>query len=125
MSNARSKLDVIYEDVLGDVGELVTRIESSTKVLNKVHEQSNKDVERIRDLLEITVDGASSRLKSELNATTVELLNEVKQAKQEVLQATAIVNQSTTKLATYTILIGLAAGIVGGALATLAFIKLF
>ena len=81
MSTARTKLDIIYKDVLGDIQELVSRIESSSKDLNLLHENNKKAVDNAIKSIELASKKAAMTIRSEVRESSISLIKQLDQAK--------------------------------------------
>lgn len=120
MSTARTKLDVIYEDVLGDIQELINRIESSTEVLNLLHENNKKAVDDAREAIDMASKKAAMTIRNEVKENSVELLKQLDKARGDVSNSANIVQKSSSKFLMFALIGSSAFGFIGGVLAVYA-----
>lgn len=124
---ARTKLDFLYQEVLGEVAGLIKRTEQISAQLAASSEQAAKAAKAI--------DGLPQRLQSAMETTGRRLNTEGVQATRDTLAATEsqlrelaaqsanyarIAHASARKMALIALLVGGGAGIMGGLLAGLA-----
>jgi phosphotransacetylase len=119
MGDPRSKLDILYQDVLGEVSDLVTRIETAKEQLANIAEQSARSGERTAEQLRQVAATAAGKLKGELEQTGTRLIAKMENAAKDTSTAAALVHRSARRFATLALTVGLAAGVIGGALAGL------
>lgn len=78
MGDARTKLDILYQDVLGDVSDLVSRIERLDDQFPALAEQINNAAERL--------ESASTAIQERLaKLATMEASKAVSQVRQELI----------------------------------------
>ena len=117
MADPRTKLDIIYQEVLGEVSELVGRLEAVSERLTEASEQAGRAGERSAEQIHQVTAAAAAKLKAELDHAGDKLLSRVETVMQEASAAAAVVNRSARRFATLALVVGLAGGVIGGALA--------
>ena len=130
-SSARTKLDLLYHDVLGEVASLVDRLETVSTSLNTAQQQ----IQAVADTQQILPQQLARHLATTLDATAKPIHQQHQQAIQAMLDATdirldhlaqeaaqcaRITHQSARRMALIAVVIGGVAGVLGGLLAGLA-----
>ena len=126
-SAARTKIEFLYQEILGDVSGLITRIEDANKRLTLVAKKTEAAAASIEHL--------PAKLQTALNASGQELVKDLAQQMRETLTRTelhlqttarqsaqyaAIAHQSARKMALIALVVGGGAGVIGGLLVGLA-----
>jgi len=117
----RTKLEFLYQEVLGEVGELVTRIEqvnlhtqSVAERLEATHQAFSATPTDIRK----AVEKSGKELAENLTKTTVAALNDVQVELQamarDAARYAAIAHKSARTMALIALVVGGAAGVIGG-----------
>lgn len=127
----RTKLDFLYQEVLGEVGELVTRIEQvnqQNQSLAARLEDSNQAIANAPAEVRKAIETSGKALASTLTAICEEALSDVQAqlralAKDAATYA-AIAHQSARKMAFIALIVGGTAGILGGLLGGFALSRL-
>ncbi|KAA0892485.1 hypothetical protein [Pusillimonas sp. ANT_WB101] len=130
-SGARTKLDLLYHEVLGEVAGLVGRLENATQSLDAVqkHMQTMGEVqqvlpEQLSRHLTATIEAAAKPINQHAQHAIQAMLNDTSnrldQLAGEAAQYASIAHQSARRMALFALLVGGAAGILGGLLAGLA-----
>ena len=117
MADPRTKLDIIYQEVLGEVSELVGRIEAISERLTEASELAGRAGERPAEQIHQVTAAAAFKLKTELEHAGNQLLSRVETVTKEASAAAAVVHRSAQRFATLALAVGLAGGVIGGALA--------
>jgi hypothetical protein len=122
-SAARTKLDFVYQEVVGEVTGLVTRIEDANKRMTAV----GKKV----DAAAATIDKLPDHLQAALDASGKAIAQDLAQQAREAVQASGshlaelarqsaryatIAHQSARRMALIALVVGGAAGVMGGLL---------
>lgn len=128
---ARTKLDFLYREVLGEVGGLVDRLETVSTSLDAAQQQ----IQTVADTQQVLPQQLTRHLAITLEATAKPIHQQHQQAIQAMLDATGtqldhltreaaqcarITHQSARRMALIAMVIGGAAGVLGGLLAGLA-----
>jgi len=116
MADPRTKLDVIYQEVLGEVAELVTRLEQTAA---KVAEAGQAG-ELARQAVSQAAAEAGRAFRRDLDKHSSTLLEGLQKAAGEAKAAAMVVDKAGRRFALLALVTGLAAGLVGGCLAGLA-----
>ena len=131
VSPTRTKLDLLYHDVLGEVASLVDRLETVSTSLDV----SQQQFQAVADTQQVLPQQLARQLTNTLEATTKPIHQQHQQAIQAMLDATGtqldhltqeaaqcarITHQSARRMALIAMVIGGAAGVLGGLLAGLA-----
>lgn len=130
-SGARTKLDLLYHEVLGEVAGLVDRLENATQSLDAVqkHMQTMADAqqvlpEQLGRHLTATIEAAAKPINQDAQHAIQAMLNDTRnrldQLAREAAQYASIAHQSARRMALIALAVGGAAGILGGLLAGLA-----
>lgn len=129
--HARTKLDLLYHDVLGEVASLVDRLEAISTSLDAAQQQ----IQAVADSQQVLPQQLSRHLATTLDATIKPTHQQHQRAIQAMLDATGtqldhlvqeaaqwarITHQSARRMALIAVVIGGAAGVLGGLLAGLA-----
>jgi ElaB/YqjD/DUF883 family membrane-anchored ribosome-binding protein len=129
--HARTKLDLLYHEVLGEVASLVDRLETVSQSLDAAQQQ----VQAVADTQLVLPQQLARQLTTTLEATAKPIHQQHQQAIQAMLDATStrldhltqeatqwarITHQSARRMAFIAVGIGGAAGVLGGMLAGLA-----
>ncbi|WP_323000525.1 hypothetical protein [Denitromonas sp.] len=117
MADPRTKLDIIYQEVLGEVSELVGRVEAATERLAEASELAGRAGERSAEQIHQVTAAAAAKLKAELEHVGDRLLKQVETVAEEAGAAASVVHRSARRFATLALAVGLAGGVIGGALA--------
>jgi len=127
----RSKLDLLYHEVLGEVAVLVDRLEAVTRTLDTVQQQMQSMSESQQMLpqqlsrhLSATLQTAAKPVNQQLQQAVQSMLNDTStrldQLSRESAQYARIAHQSARRMALIALVVGGAAGVLGGLLAGLA-----
>lgn len=130
-SGPRSKLDLLYHEVLGEVACLVDRLEVVTRDLDSVQQQMQSMSETQQMLpqqlsrhLCTTLETAAKPVNQQLQQAIQAMLNDtgtrLEQLSRESAQYARIAHQSARRMAIIALAVGSAAGVLGGLLAGLA-----
>ncbi|MCZ4328501.1 hypothetical protein [Castellaniella denitrificans] len=126
-SAARTKLDFVYQEVVGEVTALVTRIEDANKRLTAVGKKM--------DAAAVSIDKLPDRLQTALAASGKEISHDLAARAHDAVQASeshlaelarqsaryaTIAHQSARRMALIALIVGSAAGSIGGLLAGVA-----
>jgi hypothetical protein len=129
--HARTKLDLLYHEVLGEVASLVDRLEAVSTSLDAAQQQ----IQTVADTQQILPQQRARQLTNTLEAAAKPIHQRHQQAIQAMLDATGtrldhlaqeaahcarITHQSARRMALIAVVIGGAAGVLGGLLAGLA-----
>ncbi|MDY0309750.1 MAG: hypothetical protein RBR29_08170, partial [Castellaniella sp.] len=129
--HARTKLDLLYHDVLGEVASLVDRLEAVSTSLDAAQQQ----IRAVADTQQVLPKQLARDLTNTLEATAKPIHQQHQQAIQAMLDATntrldrlaqeaaecaRITHQAAQRMALIAVVIGGAAGVLGGLLAGLA-----
>jgi len=128
---ARTKLDLLYHEVLGEVASLVDRLETATQSLDAVqnHMQTMADAQRVlpeqlgRHLtatMEAAAKPINQHTKHAIQAMLNDTSNRLDHLARDAGQYASIAHQSARRMALIALVVGGAAGILGGLLAGLA-----
>lgn len=130
-SGARTKLDLLYHEVLGEVAGLVDRLENATQTLDTVQ----KHMQTMADAQQVLPDQLSRHVTATMEAAAKSINQHTQDAIQTMLNDTSnrldhlardagqyasIAHQSARRMALIALVVGGAAGILGGLLAGLA-----
>ncbi|MGG5149213.1 hypothetical protein [Alcaligenes aquatilis] len=130
-SGARTKLDLLYHEVLGEVAGLVDRLENATQSLDAVQ----KHMQSMADAQQVLPDQLSRHLTATMGAAAKPINQHTQHAIQTMLNDTSnrldtltrdaaqyasIAHLSARRMALIALAVGGAAGIFGGLLAGLA-----
>ena len=130
-SPARTKLDLLYHDVLGEVASLVDRLETVNASLETVQQQ----IQVVADTQQVLPQQLARHLATTLEATAKPIHQQHQQTIQAMLDSTStrldhlaqeaaqwarITHQSARRMALIAAVIGGVAGVLGGLLAGLA-----
>lgn len=128
---ARTKLDFLYREVLGEVAGLVDRLETVSTRLDTAQQQ----IQAVADTQQVLPQQLARQLTTSLEATAKPIHQQHQQAIQAMLDATSvrldhltqeaaqcarITHQSARRMAFIAVVIGGVAGVLGGLLAGLA-----
>lgn len=130
-SGPRSKLDLLYHEVLGEVAGLVDRLETATSDLDRAQQQMQSMSETQQMLpqqlsrhLSSTLETAAKPVNQQLQQAIQAMLNDtstrLEQLSRESAQYARIAHQSARRMAIIALAVGSAAGVLGGLLAGLA-----
>ncbi|QAA94404.1 MULTISPECIES: hypothetical protein [Alcaligenaceae] len=130
-SGPRSKLDLLYHEVLGEVAGLVDRLEAVTRNLNAAQQQMQSMSEAQQMLpqqlgrhLSATLEAASKPVNLQLQQSLQSMLSDtgtrLDQLSRESAQYARIAHQSARRMAFIALVVGGTAGVLGGLLAGLA-----
>ncbi|NYT60427.1 hypothetical protein H0A65_16015 [Alcaligenaceae bacterium] len=130
-SRARTKLDLLYHEVLGEVAGLVGRLENATQSLDAVqkHMQTMGEVQQVlpeqlgRHLtatMEAAAKPISQHAEHAIQAMLNDTSNRLDKLARDAAQYASIAHQSARRMALIALAVGGAAGILGGLLAGLA-----
>lgn len=129
--HARTKLDLLYHDVLGEVASLVDRLETVNTNLDAAQQQ----IQAVADTQQVLPQQLTRHLATTLEAAAKPIHQQHQQAIQAMLDATGtrldhlaqeaaqcarITHQAARRMALIAVVIGGAAGVLGGLLAGLA-----
>ncbi|CAM5792076.1 hypothetical protein CCAE64S_02917 [Castellaniella caeni] len=129
--HARTKLDLLYHEVLGEVASLVDRLEMASTSLDAAQQQ----IQAVADTQQALPQQLARHLATTLEATAKPIHLQHQQAIQAMLDATGtrldhlaqeaaqcarITHQAAQRMALIAVVIGCAAGVLGGLLAGLA-----
>ena len=128
---ARTKLDFLYREVLGEVAGLVDRLETVSTSLSTAQQQ----IQAVADTQQVLPQQLARQLATTLEVTAKPINQQHQQSIQAMLDATStqldlltqeaaqwarITHQSARRMALIAVVIGGAAGLLGGLLAGLA-----
>lgn len=127
----RSKLDLLYHEVLGEVAGLVDRLEAATRTLDAAQQQMQSMSETQQMLpqqlsrhLSTTLETAAKPVNQQFQQAIQAMLNDTStrldQLSRESAQYARIAHQSARRMAIIALAVGGAAGVLGGLLAGLA-----
>lgn len=130
-SGARTKLDLLYHEVLGEVAGLVDRLENATHTLDAVqkHMQTMADAQQVLPdqlsrHLTATMEAAAKPINQHMQHAIQAMLNDTSNRldtlTRDAAQYASIAHQSARRMALIALAVGGAAGILGGLLAGLA-----
>ncbi|TEA74173.1 hypothetical protein [Allopusillimonas ginsengisoli] len=130
-SGARTKLDLLYHEVLGEVAGLVNRLESATQSLDAVQKQMQSMGEAQQVLpeqlsrhLTATMEAAAKPINQQAQHAIQTMLdrtsNQLDQLSRDAAQYASIAHRSARRMAIVALVVGGIAGILGGLLAGLA-----
>jgi BMFP domain-containing protein YqiC len=130
-SGPRSKLDLLYHEVLGEVAGLVDRLETATSDLDRAQQQMQSMSETQQMLpqqlsrhLSTTLETAAKPMNQQLQQAIQAMLNDTStrldQLSQESAKYARIAHQSARRMALIALAVSSAAGVLGGLLAGLA-----
>ncbi len=131
LSGPRSKLDLLYHEVLGEVAGLVDRLETVTRTLDTAQQQMQSMSEAQQMLpqqlgrhLSATLEAAAKPMNLQLLQSLQSMLSEtgtrLDQLSRESAQYARIAHQSARRMALIALVVGGTAGVLGGLLAGLA-----
>lgn len=130
-NGARTKLDLLYHEVLGEVAGLVDRLENATRSLDAVQKQ----MQTMADTQQILPQQLSRHLTATIDAAAKPMSQHTQQTLQTMLSSTdtrldhlardaaqyaSIAHRSARRMTRIALIVGGAAGILGGLLAGLA-----
>ena len=128
---ARTKLDFLYREVLGEVGGLVDRLE----VVNQSLDVAQQQIQAVADTQQVLPQQLARHLTTSLEATVKPIHQQHQQAiqamldttdtrldrlTQEAAQCARITHHAARRMAFVAVVIGGAAGVLGGLLVGLA-----
>lgn len=127
----RSKLDLLYHEVLGEVAGLVDRLEAATRTLDTAQQQMQSMSEAQQMLpqqlgrhLSATLEAAAKPVNLQLQQSLQSMLSDtgtrLDQLSRESAQYARIAHQSARRMALIALVVGGTAGVLGGLLAGLA-----
>ncbi len=131
LGHARTKLDLLYHDVLGEVASLVDRLETVSTSLDAAQQQ----IQAVANTQQVLPQQLARQLTNTLETTAKPIHQQHQQAiramldatgtrldhlAQEATQCARITHQSARRMAIIAVVIGAAAGMLGGLLAGLA-----
>lgn len=130
-SGARTKLDLLYHEVLGEVAGLVDRLESATQNLDAVQKQMQTmgEVQQVLPQqlgrhLTATMEAAAKPINQQAQHAIQTMLDDtdsrLNQLSRDAAQYASIAHRSARRMALIALVVGGAAGILGGLLAGLA-----
>src|SRR5690606_12719388 len=130
-SGPRSKLDLLYHDVLGEVAGLVDRLEAVTRNLDAAQQQRRSMSEtqqrrpqqlsrRLSASLETAAKAGNQQFQQASQARRNDTGTRLDQLSRESAQYARIAHQSARRMAIIALAVGGAAGVLGGLLAGLA-----
>lgn len=130
-SGPRSKLDLLYHEVLGEVAGLVDRLETATRTLDTAQQQMQSMSEAQQMLpqqlgrhLSATLEAAAKPVNLQLQQSLQSMLSDtgtrLDQLSRESAQYARIAHQSARRMAFIALVVGGTAGVLGGLLAGLA-----
>ncbi|MCX5564305.1 hypothetical protein [Alcaligenes phenolicus] len=130
-SGPRSKLDLLYHEVLGEVAGLVDRLETATRTLDTAQQQMQSMSEAQQMLpqqlgrhLSATLEAAAKPVNLQLQQSLQSMLSDtgtrLDQLSRESAQYARIAHQSARRMALIALVVGGTAGVLGGLLAGLA-----
>lgn len=129
--HARTKLDLLYHEVLGEVASLVDRLETVSQSLDAAQQQ----VQAVADTQQVLPQQLARQLTTTLEATAKPIHQQHQQAiqamldvtdtrldhlAQEAAQCARITHRAARHMALIAVVIGGVAGVLGGLLAGLA-----
>lgn len=126
----RSKLDLLYHEVLGEVAGLVDRLETVTRTLDTAQQQMQAMSETQQMLpqqlsrhLSTTLEAAAKPVNLQLQQSLQSMLSDTStrldQLSRESAQYARIAHQSARRMALIALVVGGTAGVLGGLLAGL------
>jgi len=128
---ARTKLDLLYHEVLGEVAGLVDRLEAATQSLDAMH----KHMQTMGEAQQVLPQQLSRHLTATMEASAKPINQQAQHAIQTMLDDTgtrldqlardaaqyaSIAHRSARRMALIALMVGGAAGVLGGLLAGLA-----
>ena len=115
MSEARTKLDILYQDVVGDVSSLLSRIEAISAALSLQPEQINRTSKKLGESLTIAANTTARRINAEFEKSCIATLQDLRAITQEAKSAARIVEGASKRFSTIALVLGIFGGILGGA----------
>ena len=115
MSEARTKLDILYQDVVGDVSSLLSRIEAISATLALQPEQINRTSEKLGESLTIAANTTARRINAEFEKSCIATLQDLRVITQEAKSAARIVEGASNQFSTIALVLGFFGGMLGGA----------
>lgn len=112
----RRKIEVLYQDVLGEVGPLVARVETLSK---EVDELLNSTKSLPLDLA-TALHNAASKIDNQTAREVETLMKDLKGVADSTRKNAVFVQAATRKILMWNVLAGGVAGVLGGILAGLA-----
>jgi len=130
-SGARTKLDLLYHEVLGEVASLVDRLESAIQSLDAVQKQMQTmgEVQQVLPQqlsrhLTATMEAAAKPINQNAHHAIQAMLDDTStrldQLSRDAAQYASIAHQSARRMAIIALAVGGTGGILGGLLAGLA-----
>ena len=112
----RSKLDVLYREVLGEMAPLISRIEAAIEAADALMERSREMPNNLRQMLTET----SQQHTEDATRKLARSARELEAATRALNVAAVATTQAARRHVWLTIILALAAGFLGGALAGIA-----
>lgn len=126
-SAARTKLDFVYQEVVGEVVSLVTRIEDANKRLAAVSKKMDvaaKSIDQLPDRLQSALAASGKDIAQDLAKQARDAVQESESHLRELARQSAryarIAHQSARRMALIALIVGGGAGVMGGLLAGIA-----
>lgn len=118
---ARTKLDFILAEVMGEVGEIVSRLEKvSARVV-----RADKEGEVVRQLIGQAHENAAANLRALVDERLGAVATRIEREGAAVRAAAQGVQRDARRMATLALVIGFSAGVLGGALAVVVAVRQF
>lgn len=117
----RSKLDIIYQEVLGEVADLVGRVEAVTSQVAEVIKAESRAAQAIHE----ASAAASEKLRGDLDRACNTTVQKLRTVAREVDAAAGVVGGAAKRFALLALLVGLGGGVIGGTLAGIALSRVF
>ncbi len=114
--DARSKLDILYAEILGDVESLTARLEAVSREVA----DATAALDRAPGQIRTAVQQAGPHMAEELRRASATAQQDLSQTTHDLGTNAASIQRAATRTARLCLVIGMASGAVGGALAGLA-----
>lgn len=120
MADPRTKLDIIYQEVLGDVSDLVGRAEALGQKLDGL----SHGAAQASAAVNAASVAATAKLRAEIEKTTTTAVERLQSVVKEATAAASVVDQAARRFALLALLTGVLGGAVGGTLAAIALYRI-
>jgi len=131
LGSARTKLDLLYHEVLGEVAVLVNRLDSVTQRLDAAQQQMQAmaDAQQVlpqqlsrhlNDTMESAAKPINQQTQQAIQAMLADTHTRLDRLAGEAAQYASVAHQSARRMALIAVAVGGAAGVLGGLLAGLA-----
>lgn len=120
MADPRTKLDIIYQEVLGDVSDLVGRVEALGQKLDGL----SHGAAQASAAVNAASGAATAKLRAEIEKTTTTVIERLQSVVKEATAAASVVDQAARRFAFLALLTGVLGGVFGGTLAGIALYRI-